>query len=321
MSGLFGGSKVTTETKPWAPQAQQLQNTFSEAQNIYNSAKGTPFYQGDLYAGASNGTLGSINEMMDYRNGTGGALANQAWGAASALNDPTATNRALNTYEATATADPTQINISSAGLYAANPYLDGAIDAAARDVNRSLYESELPGINRGATAVGGINSSRAGIAEGIAMRGAGDRIGDIGAAMRMAAYDRGLGLAESARQANMGAQGNLAGLRSNNTANSVGALGAVNDMFTGNLNNAVTAGGLEQANRQGALDAQFAKWQGQDTRASDLLGRYYGIVGANNWGGTQTQTKTGGPGILGGILGGLSTFAGLGGVKGIGKLF
>jgi hypothetical protein len=75
--------------------------------------------------------------------------------------------------------DPTKANIAAAGQYADNPYLDGQIDAASRDVTRNLYENQLPGLNEAATDSGNMNSSRAGVAEGIMKRGAADQIGDI----------------------------------------------------------------------------------------------------------------------------------------------
>jgi hypothetical protein len=77
--------------------------------------------------------------------------------------------------------------------------MSGMIDAASRDVTRNLYENQIPGLNQAATDSGNMNSSRAGVAQGIMSRGAADQIGDIASNMRGQAYSQGLGLAENAR--------------------------------------------------------------------------------------------------------------------------
>ncbi|MFX9181241.1 hypothetical protein ABTN76_21035, partial [Acinetobacter baumannii] len=73
-----------------------------------------------------------------------------------------------------------------------NPHLQAAIDAAAGDVSRTLREDILTGIDRGAASGGNLNSSRAGVAEGIASRGAAEKIADIAAQARLNAWNDGL---------------------------------------------------------------------------------------------------------------------------------
>jgi hypothetical protein len=48
----------------------------------------------------------------------------------------------------------------------------------------------------------------------------------------------------------------------------------------------------EQDDRQGQLDADFAQWQGEDERSSDLLSRYFNIIGSNSWGSSGTSSST-----------------------------
>src|SRR3546814_8743851 len=96
------------------------------------------------------------------------------------------------------------------------------IDANSRDVVRNLNEETLPGIDRQATATGGINSSRAGVAAGIAQRGAEDRIADISSTIRGDAYNRGPSLAQGDRGAQLGALSTSAGLASNLTGQGIG---------------------------------------------------------------------------------------------------
>src|SRR3546814_11199158 len=84
----------------------------------------------------------------------------------------------LDQFTSLAGENATTANIKAASAYADNPYTQGMIDANSRDVVRNLNEETLPGIDRQATATGGINSSRAGVAAGIARRGADDRDAD-----------------------------------------------------------------------------------------------------------------------------------------------
>lgn len=312
MGSLFKPSKQTTTTTstPWGPQGQQLQNVFGDAQGIYDSQKGTPFYQGDLYAGMDPLTDQGIQANASYATGAGADAASNVLNSGQSLLG--AGQQGLSAYNAlygAATTDPTQSNITSAGQYADNPYMSGMIDAASRDVTRNLYENQIPGLNEAATGSGNMNSSRAGVAQGIMERGAADRIGDISAAMRGQAYSQGLGLAEGARTSNMGFLGQAAGGYGSVYGQGLGATAQGNDMTYGNNNALISGGQLYQQDQQGQDNADFAQWQGQDQRQNDLLNRYYGIVGANNWGGTGTGTQPG-PSPFQSILGGAATAAG-----------
>lgn len=244
--------------------------------------------------------------------------------------------------------DPTKANITAASSYADNPFLQSQIDAALADVTDQLGTG-LVGLNNAASAGGNLNSSRAGAAEA-EMRGQAARtIGTLSANMRSDAYKTGLQLAEGARQAN--AQTNLGALSAGlnftgqgmNALNSAqaarnGEIGnrlAANGQLAGQtglglqaadlsnnigLNNAgavLSAGGVYQTDANNQNQANFQQWQGQDTRSTDLLKRYYEIVGSNGWGGTKTET-----GAYAGQGAGASALQGAigGGMTGLGML-
>jgi hypothetical protein len=312
MGGLFGGTtKTTSKSEPWAPQGDALKSAFSSAGDIYNQQKGTA-YQGNVYASMDPATGQAIQSNLDYINGQGADNTAALTDAGRSLTDINGYQGALSGFMSSANADPTKQNIANAGMYADNPYLTGQIDAATRDVSRNFHENTIPGIDRAATGSGNINSSRAGIAAGIAQRGAQDQMGDIASAMRSNAYTSGLGLSEGARTANLGAQGSAAGLYGTQVGMGLDATTGGNTMAQGNSNAAIGASGLRQVDAQGANDMTFANWQGADTRESDLLNRYYSIIGANNWGGTQENTQKTSGNIFGQLLGGAASLAGLG---------
>jgi hypothetical protein len=319
MGSLFTGTdKTTTEATPWKPQGDALKNIFSAAGRNFENRSGTPWFEGELFAGMDPSTVQSINGLMDFARNRGSQNVDQMTGVGT-LADPRALQGAIGNFASAAGQDPTQANINAASAYANNPAINGMIDAASRDVSRNLFENEIPGINRAGTATGNVNSSRAGVAEGVARRGAADRVADISSNIRGDAFNRGLSMAESARTSNMGALGQAAGLYGDATRTGMSALESGNRMGLGNFGAQIDASRLFQQDRQGQLDANFRQWQGNDTREDDLLARYYGLVGANNWGGTQTTTQQSTPSLFSSILGAGSLAAGFGLFGGGGK--
>jgi len=317
--GLFSGSTTTKtndkfDTGPSSFQSGYLTNAFDSATGIYNASKDTPYYQGDTYAGMSQEAKDALTKLKGYASGTGLDTANSLYTLGTSMagyGDKAAST--LDRYTAMAGADPTEANIASAQKYADNPYLDAQIDANSRDVTRNLTENELPSIDRAASATGNINSSRAGVAAGIARRGAEDRIGDISATLRGNAYNNGLSLAQSDRATNLSAMGNAANAYGNLASFGVDALGKSSDAAYGAYGAITGANSQEQADRQGQATADFQQWQGQDTRGSDLLSRYASIVAGNQWGqsGTSSGTNTakGSGSILSQIMGAANTAA------------
>lgn len=296
--GLFS-TTTTSKTKekvdmgPSTWQKPYLDGAFSGAQSAYDAAKGTPYYQGDTYAGMTPEQKATYEKLSAFAGGQGFDMGSQISALGSKMvtqaGDKAMTN--LDRFTAMAGEDATAANIAAAQKYADNPWVQGMIDANARDVTRNLYENEIPGIDRAASGSGNINSSRAGVASGIAQRGAGDRIGDISAQIRGNAYDRGLTLAQQDRATTMDAYGRAADGYSRMTSQGLDAMGMGTDMQYGALDRQIGVQDAYQRDQQGELDAAFDKWQGEDQREFDLLNRYYGIIGANQWGQSGTTSS------------------------------
>lgn len=327
IGGILGGSsggsdqktsQTNSTTSPWSVQQPYLKTGFNSAAGLYGQYMGAPWYQGQLYAGMNPYQTGAASGAAGYGMGQGMALSqgmiNDSMGF---LGQAPAYLSAANRMAGYNPQDPTQQNIYNAGQYADNPYLNGAIDAASRDVTRNLTEDVLPGINRSASAAGNTNSTRTGIAEGVALRGAQDRIGDIASTIRADAYNNGIQTSENARQANMGSylQGQGMGLDALNSA-----IGRGMDLRNQGMQGTVNmydllgrAGDKYQQDQQGYADANYQRWQGQYNQPWDLLSRYMGAVGGTNWG-SQTQNSTIQPGsTMGAIQGALGgATAGLG---------
>lgn len=323
MGGLFGGTtkqttNSTTDTGPSKFQLPYLTDAFNAAQANFKTQQGTPYYQGQTFAGMSDGAKSTLDSLKDYASGAGLGAANTLSSIGSNLAGyATKAGTTIDDYLKAASEDPTQALTESAKAYAANPNIDALIDANSRDVTRNLNESTLPSLNRQASGTGNINSSRAGIAEGLARRGAEDRIGDISATIRSDAYNRGLDLASRERSNKLNAMGSAASAYQGLAGTGISALTSGVNAGYGAFNAINGANATEQADRQGQMDADFKKWAGEDTRNADLLKRYYDIIGSNAWGtsgtssGTSTTKQSGG--ALSGILGLASTGLGLAG--------
>ncbi len=324
VGGLFGSSKnestSSTTAQPWSAQAPYLKYGMQDTAYQYAKARGTPYYGGDLYANLDPRSITGLNGLYGYAGGQGISGANAITGAGQPLlgagGDLQGAYRNLTGFNPQ---DPTGANIDAAGRYASNPYMDGIIDAASRDISRNLNENELPSLNRQASATGNINSNRTGIAEGILRRGAEDRIGDISAGVRGDAYASGLNLAEQARSTNqsdwLNSQVQGGSLADRTFARGLDATQQGTNLGYGAYDKMVGVGGLYQADQQGDLTQGFDQWKGQDERSWDLLNRYWQMVGSGQWGGSQTNTTPtsigGFQGALQGALGGASAGAGL----------
>jgi hypothetical protein len=328
----MGGSRTSTQTtssttSPWTPQADALKTIFGDAQGIYSAAKDTPGYTGDFTAGmndtqraalastmAASGAFGDLSR--DFL-GTAGSLGGSFQGAKSvadrlAAGDPVAARLAQEAF-----VDPTQALIQNAGQFAANPYVDGMIDTVGRDISRNLNENALPSLNLGASAAGNMNSSRAGAAEAVLMRGAQDRLGDISAGVRGDLFKSGLALAADQRQkmfANaLAASGQdintmaAGGAQLSNlgaTGAQLGTTGANLGLVPGQLG--MEVGAAYQAEDQRVLDDAKMRVAYDENRPWENLSRFYGIVGDKGWGQNQTgttTTRTPGPSALQTALG------------------
>lgn len=160
------------------------------------------------------------------------------------------------------------IDMQTAAQASYNPYLNGQIDAASRDVTRNLYENDLTGNAGLAAGTGNSGSSRRAVMDAIAMRGAGDRVADISSNLRGQAYNTGLGIAAQQGLANQTAQlntntvnANLMGQGANLNYN-IGQAGQVGmrDAYNTGANNAnmvTDTGAMVRQYQQQLLDANY----------------------------------------------------------------
>jgi hypothetical protein len=378
-----GATQTTTQAtdkSPWTPQGNSVQNLYNKTDQTLNDQIGSGVYTGDFKAGTPQALKDAAGNYIANGNQTAGYVPGVLSAGASGLAGlPTATQTA----GALASGnfdhgDPSTANavagnannmlwaankgvdgalsgvnentmghvVNQAGQYINNNVLQGQIDAASRDVTRNLYEDQLPTLNAQAIAGGNLNSSRAGAAEAIATRGAGDRLADIAGTMRGNAYQTGSQLAEGLNQANI--NGNLGAASAGNagTGQALSGAGLADSIRTGNIGimqngaslsgnlattgaNILTAGNnlgasaagqvaqggtMQQAADQNTIDNGLAKWNMQDQYPWQKLQNASGILQAVNWGGQSsgTQQQTTPQSLVGNVVGGAALGANLG---------
>jgi hypothetical protein len=262
-------------------------NISQSGQNIYG---GQQPYIDNIYANAANlyGNYGmpdrqvaDINPMLaqglgqqyGFSQGTGNDIFRQQLmqslqntGGFNTAGNAAATMAGGNVY---GTPMNRGIDMRTAAQASYNPYLDGQIDAASRDVMRNLGENQLTGNAAMAAGTGNSGSSRRAVMDAIAMRGAGDRVADISSNMRGQAYNTGLGIAAQQGLANqnaaLGTNSLNAGLMGQgaNLAFNIGQAGqqGMNQAYNTGVNNAQLAqdtGNYLRQYQQQLLDTQYS---------------------------------------------------------------
>ena len=155
------------------------------------------------------------------------------------------------------------------------------VDAAMRDDRRNLLENTMTGINLGASGSGNMNSSRAGVAEGVAMRGYGDRLADTTSMINADLMDKSLASQERQFRDRMLANEGLKG----SYLTGINAMGAMGDFMTG-------AGRNFRNYDQGYLDDQRGRFERDRDFALDQQIKYQqGILGQADYNSPQNPVR------------------------------
>jgi hypothetical protein len=253
----------------YGAQEPYLQNIYANAGNLYNNY-GLPDKQvADINPVLAQG----LAQQYGFSQGAGDDIFRQqlAQSLANTQGFNTAGNAAATMAGGNVYGAPINrgIDMQTAAQASYNPYLNGQIDAASRDVTRNLYENQLTGNAGMAAGTGNSGSSRRAVMDAIAMRGAGDRVADISSNLRGQAYNTGLGIAAQQGLSNQSAQlgtntvnANLMG-QGANLAYNIGQAGqtGMNQAYNTGVNNAQLAqdtGGQLRQYQQQLLDTQYS---------------------------------------------------------------
>ena len=314
--GSFFSSKSSSKSSgdPVAMEAfnvakPALQYAVGNAMNLANQYNANPAYSGPRVAALNPFQSNSANFLGGFSSsfapsaaqGTANVgFANLGAGSGVGANAQDIFGRA--------SMDPTGMFLSQAGLYADNPYTQGMIDAASRDVTRNLFENQLPGLDRAASGTGNLNSTRAGVESAIAQRGAADRLADISSGIRSQFFGKGLDMAQN--QFNQNLQNMIAANQNLQNAGQFGmtALNNAGSFANQGFAQGQAAGNVFQGQEQANLDAAKAFF---DESLANRLAVQGSLLGAGQGGmgykgGPTSSTSTSSPSmasIIGSLFG------------------
>ena len=163
-----------------------------------------------------------------------------------------------------------------------NPYVQNMMQSNQFMANRNLQENLLPAIQSGAVASGQLGGSRQGIAARTGRRGTQEALANANAQTMMDAYGKGLG----AQQGALAMAPNIMGMGMA-PMDVMGQVGAYNQ-------------GIDTQ----ALDADMNRWNYNQERPWDAVGRYNAIVQETTSGGRIRQVMVEESNPLAGALGG-----------------
>lgn len=302
MGSLFKGKSQTstqsTTNEPWKPAQSNLKDILGDISNWYDSAQNTGYISptGDLnsiysqYMNALNGSASGISDTTSSLLNSGISGSNSALSGYS-----NAANGGLNY----STSD---IANAASSLYNSN-LVNNQIDAANRQIDNTLNESTLTGIDRGAVAGGNMGSSRAGVAQAIALRDANQAKTDNANTITANAYNSAINTAANTLQNNTSTQ--LAGL--------AGVGNAANQLYSQGANYGTSvlsglSGYLNSAQLQQMITAQQQTDAiGNRDYLANLISQYYLPVSGSvaGLGSTSTgKTTTPGTSMFSSILSG-----------------
>lgn len=262
-----GGGNTTTVQKadPWEGQQPYLKDIYAQTGGLYGSGMGYTPYSGPRVAGLSD--IQRQGMETGYQNILSGNTPAQAAGG--------------------------MLNKTLQGDYlgGANPYLDQVFATSAQNVTDQFNRNILPSIKTAGVQSGMYDSSRQGIAEGLAAGEAQKNLAQLSANIYAPAYE-----SERGRQIQAAM---LAPSLSNWDAQQLMGLG-----------------GIEQDMMQRELDAMQQYWNEYQQAPWSRLGSYTtNVMGMGTPGGTTSTTQAGAGGFSPtGMLGGAALGAGIGGM-------
>lgn len=292
MGSLFE-SKSKSVADPGAKEAFNIAKPFYQQGlgnlgSLANDVNRNPAYGGQRVAGLNPFQTQGANTLGGFAGDTSGYAQNFMNSGMGNLGMSSGVGQNYQDIYNQSGMDPTQMILGQANQYAANPYVDGMIDSANRDVYRGLTEQQLPSLARGLAGTGNTNSTRGGVESAIMQRGAADRMADTSSNIRSQFFGQGLNMAQNQYNQNLqNMMGANQGLMQSGQFGA-GLLGMGQDFAQNNFGQSMASGGMYQAQNQAELDAQKSYF---DESLANRMGVNQGLV--NSAAQTKTQTSAG----------------------------
>lgn len=312
----MGSSKQTSKSKsesaPWAPAQDALKNILSQAGSLYDK-------QGGINAEWLNKELADLTPEMqatikEMVSGQGFKdIANQVQQAtAGGMSGIDAASQALAGMAGGSQNITTdQINKAAKDLYQSE-LVQSQKAQLATDVQKSL-SGQIQQLNQQATASGNMGSSRAGVAEGVAIGEAAKAIAQGGAAIENSAIQNSINQAIGTLQGNQNMNLNAANALGSLGINSAQSYMGTSNIYNTMMQNMLQGAGLQQGYNQSVLDYEYMNKLGAQNAGWNNLLQYLQIAGGvGGMGGTSTGSQSGsgggGVGAFGNLMGGAGSF-------------
>lgn len=276
---------VVTTAKPY--QADYLDFGFDQAKQFYN--QGAPgYFPGQTVAGFNQGQIDALNALQGFTPGSTANMSNLGnqfmGGAGTAMN--TATNIANG-------AAPQANMMTMDQLNQYQPMINQMVDASTRQGMRTYNEQFAPQLNAAAAGSGNLNSSRAGIAQGVAQRGIAENAQNVGANAMNNLFNQGnsMNMANANLQLNSNAQQlNAANMLGGMAQTGAGLQAQADGLREAGLQTNLNAGTAFQDMDQANINADMDKFNYEQNADMNWLANYINMVNGN-YGTTQTQTQ------------------------------
>jgi hypothetical protein len=312
------GQKAAAEAanSPWSKAQPYILDGYEKAGPLLDAAS-TGAYSGDRVAGLNPYQTGGATSVGDWATNTGSKIPDYLLqGGQGMMSAGSAFGGNAQQLFDSAGQDHTQQFLDTASQYANNPYVDGLVDANSRDIVRNLNENQLPALNLAAAGSGNTNSTRTGVAQAIAERGASDRLADVSSGIRSQFFSQGLDAARSQYNTQQSQAGTVNQQLGTAYQLGTGSLTGAQQANGNNFDQTQAAGGVFQGQDQKVLDANKAAYtEGQNTNM-DLLAKYMGIINGQYGGQAVGGTVANGGAAVQGALGGATAGLGLAGKLG-----
>ncbi|MGL5581324.1 MAG: hypothetical protein ACRDCE_10225 [Cetobacterium sp.] len=283
-------SSSTTTSNPWDPAIPHLENILNQADKLFNEQGGinkewidkeiadlTPDMQNMINQAINNPKFQEVAGAMQNAATSGAAGLGQGQGMLGGLAQQGVTGK--------------DINELASELYDSD-MVNAQKEQIGKDVSNQLGKA-VQGINQGATASGGMGSSRAGVMEGVATGKAADAIASGSAAVENAARQQAYGQALGTLQGNQNTALGAAGQLTNSGLGSLGVLGNLGNLQLNQTQQGLGAAGIGQSHQQNIANNNWFNAQGQQNAGWDALSKYLGIAGSiGGMGGTSNTTGT-----------------------------
>lgn len=271
-------SNTSQTTNPWKPAEDSLKNILANAGQLFDQTGGINAEWVDKEIADLTPELQTTIRDMVSQEGFQDLAKQIQSGAVSGMEGISQANNLLyQTAKGENGVTGADLNALAKELYQSDR-VQSQVDTLGKNVREQLA-GETQAINQRAIAAGGMGSSRAGVAEGVAQGKAAEAIAQGSAAIQNEAMGSALNQALATLQQNQSTKASAANALGSLGIQSGSLMGSTSSIINQGLENALKGSSVLQSYEQSKLDNQWANAMGAQTAGWDNLYRYLNAAG------------------------------------------